>query len=134
MFTDAECKILENESKKPGGFMDIYNIRTIYKNWSFEAQVEEGIAFAFSAYAKGLQLPYDNRIKMAFIRIKVFLLALARALTGAGFHNPESIFDAVQAGLVAKRNQVRWKIADLKNSKEVDKITLQKSFTNNCYE
>jgi len=125
MFTDAEWKVLENESKKPGGFMDIYDIKTRYKDWSFNDQIEEGIAEAFSAYAKGLQLPYNNRIKKAFIRIKAFLIALARALNGRGFHTPESIFDAVQAGLVGERNKIRQKIADLKSSKEVDRITLQ---------
>ena len=125
MFTDAEWKTLENESKKPGGFMDKYNIKLRYKGWTFEQQVEEGIAEAFSAYAKGLQYPYNNRIKKAFIRIKAFLIALARALTGRGFHNPESIFDAIQAGLVGERNRVRQKTADLNSSKEVDKITLQ---------
>jgi hypothetical protein len=105
--------------------MDKYNIKVRYKGWTFEQQVEEGIAEAFSAYAKGLQYPYNNRIKKAFIRIKAFLIALARALTGRGFHNPESIFDAVQAGLVGERNRVRQKTADLNSSKEVDKITLQ---------
>jgi hypothetical protein len=125
MFTDAEWKVLENESKKPGGFMDTYNIKVRYKGWSLNNQIEEGIAEAFSAYAKGLQYPYNNRIKKAFIRIKAFLIALARALTGRGFHNPESIFDAVQAGLVGERNRVRQKTADLNSSKEVDRITLQ---------
>ena len=89
-----------------------------------QIQREEAIAFRFGEHAIERRLVTNPRTKNIFDRIKAFLIAFLNGLKGAGFHTPESIFNNIQAGIVARRNQVQNETINIYNSKNIDNMML----------
>ena len=121
LFTNKEWTMLEKEADNI--WIKQYDIKTKYPAGNQKIWREEAIANAFGNYAMERRLPNDN-IKTIFQRIKSFLIAFVNGLQGAGFHTPESIFNKIEAGLVATRMRVANETAEIYNSKNIDNMMM----------
>jgi len=97
---DNEWGLLERMSKAK--WREQFEIDRFYPEVSEETKNEEGIAYAYAAWADG-KLKVDGRFVRLFKRIKAFLEALGNALRGNGFKTVESIFSDIKSGEVGKR-------------------------------
>ena len=140
LFTDKEWVMLEKEADKwiqemrttkTAARVNLIDIEALYPGRDktpaerLRTQREEAIAFRFGEHIIERRLVTNPRTKNIFDRIKAFLIALFNGLRGAGFMTPESIFDNIQAGIVAKRNQVRNETINIYESKNRDNMMLE---------
>jgi hypothetical protein len=99
-FTEQEWRILSNRSK--ADWMARWNIPQAYAAFPEWAQVEEGVAHAYEAWAKD-RYKVSGALQRIFQRIKNILEALRNGLTGLGFKSVDGIFRDIERGVVGKR-------------------------------
>ena len=99
-FTEQEWRILANRSK--ADWMARWNIPQAYAAFPEWAQVEEGVAHAYEAWAKN-RYKVSGALQRIFQRIKNILEALRNGLTGLGFKSVDGIFRDIERGVVGKR-------------------------------
>jgi hypothetical protein len=107
LLRDAEWRSLEKAARADGD--RIKELRGRYKKigqTSEEVILEEAIAEMYADWAADRVEPIGF-VKRAFERIRDFLQALGRALTGRGYRNADMIFKAVERGDVGGREQPR---------------------------
>ncbi|MCA0204290.1 MAG: thermonuclease family protein [Proteobacteria bacterium] len=105
LFSEKEWRALEAEAA--ASWMDKHNIRELYRDLDPISQIEEAIAAEFSEAWIAKHAPRTPVLARAFNQISRFLKALGNALRGAGFRDAQSVFDAILAGEVGARGQVR---------------------------
>jgi len=79
-----------------------WNIPQAYAAFPEWAQVEEGVAHAYEAWAKD-RYKVSGALQRIFQRIKNILEALRNGLTGLGFKSVDGIFRDIERGVVGKR-------------------------------
>lgn len=114
MFTDGEWKTLENAARKQGwvestGVREAYT--QLYKDGMSDAQLEdillkEAIAEQYSEFHLGRK-QFKGPIRIAFQRIKDFILRAMNALKGMGFQTWDDVFEKIDAGEFARRFEAR---------------------------
>ena len=99
VFSPMEWSILSRKSKKE--WVDRYEIKKNYADFSEEVQVEEGIAHAMSAWANGERM--DGVVAKSFKKAKTFLKGVYQALTKHDIRNADDILRQVASGKIGKR-------------------------------
>lgn len=105
LFTEAEWRALETAAARE--WMDKHRIGQLYHDLPLHHQIEEAIAAEFSEAWAAKRAPRSGLLVEAFNKIARFLKALGRALRGAGFRDPQAVWDAILSGEVGRRGPVR---------------------------
>jgi hypothetical protein len=115
LFTSDEWSILERESAAK--WVKKYGIENLYSHLGREEQLEEGVAFAFSDFARnadkmaGDSLPAV--VRRAFARVRQVIRTIGSAIAGRGLTTAEDVFGRIDRGEVGARSvSARRHIAD----------------------
>tara|TARA_B110000211_G_scaffold141104_1_gene161249 strand:+ start:406 stop:8436 length:8031 start_codon:yes stop_codon:yes gene_type:complete len=128
-FTQKEKKILLKVAKDQWVKDKTFNIRGRYKGLTEQKQLEEAISEAFASHMAG---QYNSRgvVHAAFEKLRKYLNAISNALFNTGYSTPYQIFEAVDLGIIQKRNlQQRNVVLEKTINQNISSVMYRSSMT-----